>query len=427
MKQTLKISIVIFSAFVLYACKKDKPALPVLTTTTVTEISYTTATSGGFVINEGGAGVVSMGICWNTAQKPTIENNMYTTDGSTGAFTVNLTGLTPNTLYYVRAFATNEGGTGYGEQVSFTTINTGIPELETTNILEISGTSAVSGGNITDDNGSEVTTRGICWATIDNPTVNDSKIIDASGGKGFFSGNLAGLDEGTLYHVRAYATNSIGTAYGNQLSFVTNVSDIDGNIYRTVIIGTQAWLTKNLKVTHYGNGDEIPYTGGSIYWLGNNTGLYCNYNDDPDNGDVYGRLYNWYSVNDNRKLCPAGWHVPADSEWETLGTFLGGPASSDGILTLAGGKMKEAGLTHWTGMNVGADNSSGFTALPGGRRSDDGMPPFGNLNTDAFWWSSTEIDALTAFSRCIYGTSEYLIRENYNRKSQGFSVRCIKD
>ena len=238
--------------------------------------------------------------------------------------------------------------------------------------------------------------------------------------------NLTGLSEGTRYYIRAYATNSVGTAYGNQLSFVTNVSDIDGYVYHTVIIGTQVWLKENLKVTHYGNRDDITYAGGSNPWLDNTTGLYCNYNDDFNNIAVYGRLYNWYSVNDSRKLCPAGWHVPADTEWETLGTFLGGPAIANGVLTLAGGKMKEAGMTHWTTMNVGADNSSGFTALPGGRRFDEGTP-FGNLNTDGFWWSATQVDAILAYSRSIYGSGEFLIRDNLYKKSLGFSVRCLKD
>jgi len=454
--------------------------------------------------------------------KPTIENSIYNMNGSTDAFTCNLTGLTPNTIYYVRAYATNSSGTGYGEQVSFKTINTEIPDVETTTILEVSGHSAISGGNIVDDNGSEVIARGLCWATTANPAINDSKTIDASGGKGSFSGRLTGLAEGTVYHVRAYATNSVGTsygldctfttlsrpvlttvaisditlisatsggnisfdggaqvtasgvcwgtseeptitnnvttngvnngaftsnltglsegtryyirayatnsvgtAYGNQLSFVTNVSDIDGNVYHTVIIGTQVWLTENLKVTHYGNGDDITYAGGSISWLDNTAGLYCNYNDDLNNIAVYGRLYNWYSIIDGRKLCPTGWHVPTDTEWETLGTFLGGPATAGGVLTLAGGKMKEAGLTHWTTMNVGADNSSGFTALPGGRRFDEGTP-FGNLNTDGFWWSATEVDAIQAYSRSIYGSGEFLIRDNFYKKSWGFSVRCLK-
>lgn len=524
MKNVFNISIIILSIFLLNACEKDKPTPPVLTTSIVTEISYTTATSGGNVTNEGGATVLSMGICWATAEKPTIANSTQKVSGATGAFICNLTGLTPNTIYYVRAYATNSSGTGYGEQVTFKTINTEIPELETSPVSEISGNSAVSGGNIVEDNGSEVIARGICWSTSANPTVSNNKTVDASGGKGTFSGRITGLAEGTVYHlrayatnsvgtsygadltfttlsrpllitvaisditlisatsggnitndggaqvtargvcwstsenptitsnvtsnglnngafssnlnglsqgtryfIRAYATNSVGTGYGNQLSFITNLSDIDGNVYHTVLIGTQVWLTENLKVTHYANGDDITYAGGSIPWLDITSGLYCNYNDDLNNAAVYGSLYNWYSVIDSRKLCPSGWHVPTDAEWETLGTFLGGQATAGGVLTLAGGKMKEAGLIHWTTMNVGADNSSGFTALPGGRRFDEGATAFGNLNKDGFWWSATEVDAVQAYSRSIYGSGEYLMRDNLYKKSWGFSVRCLKD
>ena len=218
MKNIFRISGVIFVIFFMNSCKKDKPTTPVVTTSAATQISYTTATSGGELTNEGGAHVTIKGVCWNTSAEPTIANNKTTENGGAGAFTSNLTQLTPNTLYYVRAYGTNVAGTGYGNQISFTTNQLNVPVLTTTDITAITQTTAVSGGNITDDKGSSVTVRGVCWTTSENPTTSDSKTADGSG-TGSFTSNITGLNAGMTYYVRAYATNSAGTAYGNQQSF----------------------------------------------------------------------------------------------------------------------------------------------------------------------------------------------------------------
>lgn len=137
------------------------------------------------------------------------------------------------------------------------------------------------------------------------------------------------------------------------------VTDYDGNVYQTVLIGDQCWMMENLKVTHYRNGDPIPHVTDGVTWGNLTSGAYCNYNNDEGNVATYGRLYNWYAVDDSRNIAPAGWHVPSDAEWQTLVDYLGGDA-------VAGGKMKEAGTTHWASPNTGATNESGFTALPGG-------------------------------------------------------------
>ena len=194
--------------------------VPTLTTTAVTSITLTTAVSGGNITADGGGAVTARGVCWATTATPTITDSKTTDGTGTGSFTSNLTGLLPATTYYVRAYATNSAGTAYGNEVSFTTTAIVVPTLTTTAVTSITLTTAVSGGNITADGGGAITARGVCWATTANPTISNSKTTDGTG-TGSFTSNLTGLLPGTTYHVRAYATNSAGTAYGNDVSFTT--------------------------------------------------------------------------------------------------------------------------------------------------------------------------------------------------------------
>jgi len=195
--------------------------IPTVTTDAITAITQTTATSGGIVTLDGGKPVTSRGVCWSTSASPGIANN-HTSDGSgTGAFVSNITGLTPNTLYYIRAYATNLNGTAYGNQLSFTTLRQSTLATVTTNtVTNIKSTTATSGGDVTSDGGASVTTRGVCWNTSTNPTISNPRTIDGSG-TGTFNSYLTGLRSKTRYYVRAYAINSNGTAYGNQQVFTT--------------------------------------------------------------------------------------------------------------------------------------------------------------------------------------------------------------
>lgn len=195
--------------------------LPTVTTSNVTDVTQTTATSGGNVTSEGYGIVSAKGVCWSTSQNPTISD-AHTTDGTgTGSFTSSITGLTENTTYYVRAYATNEAGTAYGEQKSFTTPHaTTLPTVTTNNVTEITQTTAVSGGNVTSSGYGTVSARGVCWSTSQNPTISDSHTSDGIG-VGSFVSSLSGLAENTTYYVRAYATNEVGTVYGEQKTFTT--------------------------------------------------------------------------------------------------------------------------------------------------------------------------------------------------------------
>ena len=301
------------------------------------------------------------------------------------------------------------------------------PVLTTTAVSAISSTTAISGGNITSNGGSAVTSRGVCWASTQNPTTSNSKTTDGTG-SGIFTSNLTGLSENTTYYLRAYATNSVGVAYGNEISFKTTlsssgtVSDIDGNVYHYITIGTQVWMFENLKTTKYRNGDPIPNITVDPSWMALTTGAYCCYNNDAATyKTVYGALYNWYAVADSRNIAPVGWHIPSDAEWNVLINFLGGSG-------VAGGKMKEAGLTHWNTPNIGATNSSGFTALPGGVCIffDGMLSMFSAVGDHGSWWSSTARDAAYAWCSGL-GCNGADVSLSYSYKQAGFSVRCVRD
>ena len=188
-----------------------------------------------------------------------------------------------------------------------------------------------------------------------------------------------------------------------------------------VQIGTQVWMKKNLDVDHYINGDSIPEVQDSTKWANLTIGAWCYYNNDPVNGVVYGKLYNWYAVNDPRGLAPSGYHIPSDEEWTELNSCLGS--------TLAGGKLKSTGTIEggnglWSSPNTGVTNSSGFSGLPGGYRNNNAH--YLNISFDGVWWSSAEyVDSFAWNLNLVYGIAN--THRDVNDKVCGFSVRCVKD
>ena len=206
------------------------------------------------------------------------------------------------------------------------------------------------------------------------------------------------------------------------------VTDIDGNVYQTVLIGDQCWMAENLKVTHYRNGDPIPNVTDDYEWSLLSTGAYCEYDNNPANVATYGRLYNWYAVDDSRNIAPEGWHVPTDAETKQLEMYLGmSQAEADATSwrgTDEGGKLKEAGTTHWSPPNTGATNESGFTALPGGYRNLSGY--FNHMGLIAYFWSSTEYFSTNAWYRDLHYYNSQVGRYDFN-KHYGFSIRCVRD
>ena len=199
------------------------------------------------------------------------------------------------------------------------------------------------------------------------------------------------------------------------------VTDIDGNVYNTVIIGTQEWMKENLKTKHYSDGSVIPNVTQTVDWVNLSSGAYCDFDNNTNNVATYGRLYNWYAVADNRNVCPSGWHAPSLEEWDVLINTLGGES-------IAGGKMKSTGTLQnqdglWYSPNTGATNSSGFTGLPAGTRFDAG--DFRDLHSFGSWWS-TDGDFGSAWSPRLQDT--HTMVEWFNNYARiGKSVRCVKD
>ncbi len=233
----------------------------------------------------------------------------------------------------------------------------------------------------------------------------DSIVLMSPGGKKF---KLTITDEGTI------ATSEI-------IQQSKTITDIDGNVYNTIVIGTQTWMKENLKVTHFRNGDEILEILDSAQWANQtwNIGLSTILTSDPSYVSTYGRLYNWNVVIDYRNVCPVGWHVPSKDEWTTLIDFLGG--NNQGTVD----KLKEAGTIHWLDPNTG-NNESGFTALPGGRFPIYPQYQFLWINASGSWWSTTAIDDSTAWGYSIIVNFDH-VSEWQDSKDQGFSIRCVKD
>lgn len=298
-----------------------------------------------------------------------------------------------------------------------------LPSVTTVGVSAITQATATFEGNVTADGGAAVTARGVCWCTSPNPSTADNNIVVGSG-TGSYTCDITDLNASTTYFICAYATNSAGTAYGTQIQFTTSneepitVTDIDGNVYEAVTIGDQVWMKENLKTTKYNDGTAIFNVTDNTEWGNLVTGAYCWYYNYPDAyKDTYGALYNWYALGTGI-LCPNGWHVPTHADWAQLADFLGGEAK-------AGGKLKEAGTTHWLEPNIGATNETSFTALPNGVRDKDGGV-FWGLREWGTWWSATEYSTDSAMIYMLYYNYSDLYH-TYRDKNFGFSIRCVKD
>ncbi len=417
------------------------PTIGALTTYDASNITINSVTSGGNITSDGGSPITARGIVWDVHPNPTIALNSKTNDGvGIGAFDSSTIDLESNTVYYLRAYATNLYGTAYGNQITFTTpINPDdLPIVITTDVTDITPNTAISGGTVTSVGASAVSSRGVVWSVTPSPTINNTGITINGANQGNFISNLTNLLPNTTYYIRAYATNLQGTGYGEELSFTTEpllyttgtgVNDVDGVHYNSVIVNGQEWTSSNLNVTKYTDGTPIPQKLTAATWAASTTGAWCYYAFQTSNGIVYGKLYNWYAIagiwNEasktdptlRKKLAPTGWHVSTTADWSSLSGFLGGA-------TVAGGFIKEAGTSHWQSPNTGATNSTGISALPGGKCLPDGT--FSGIGTIGNCWSSDEYNTTNGWCSGIQNTTKNLTSAPID-KQNGFSVRLVKN
>lgn len=434
----------------------DQKTVPVV----YTNRAYNTANEvyddvQGIILSDGNCNITERGIYWsasaNMAPATKIVSNAITDD-----FVCHIPNVVQGQVLYACAYAVNEKGTGYGDTI---TLRNGerpavVPTVSSTSVTSITSNSACSGGTVLDDGGADVIARGVCWSTIQNPTASNSHTTNGTG-TGSFTSNLTGLSAGTTYYVRAYATNSVGTAYGSEMTFTTNsaydggqpcsdtptVTDIDGNTYNTVQIGIQCWMKENLRTTHYSDGTSIPLSNTISYDVAYR---YCPYNSSY--ASTYGHLYNWPAVMHNASssnsnpsgvqgVCPAGWHVPSDAEWTQLTDYV---SSKNEYLCVAYGSYiysfeiakALASVSGWVagtadcavGNNPSSNNATGFSAVPVG----DIMTSYEGAGCLTSFWSTTQSSSLASYYRGLNFDRSGVVR-GANNTYCGKSVRCLKD
>ncbi len=423
----VKIGLIGFLFTVLITCKKETPkVLPNIAASEVTNITANSATAGGTVSTDGGDPVTARGVCWSsTIANPTVLDSKTSDGTGLGIFTSSITGLKAGTTYNIRAYATNYVGTAYYSQAAFKTKDLALATVTTSPITSITIISAIGGGEVVSDGYSQIIARGVCWSVNPNPIFNPnfSSIegqTSSGEGLGGFSSSIKDLRNNTKYYVRSYAENGTGISYGTQTSFTTlsssagTVSDVDGNIYNTIMVGSQVWFKENLRTTKFNDyspkiNDKltfIPNVTNNTEWGKLTTPAYCWYNNDVSYKGSYGALYNWFAVNTG-KLCPTGWHVSSDDDWKALSAYLGDDS---------GNKVREIGMSHWS--FTGGTDLIGFTALPGGMRNDyTGI--FTDIQNYGFFWITGNITD--------YYVSSQLGRDTYAIKQVGESIRCVKN
>lgn len=445
-----KIFIVFFIVFFTPGCEKDDPAeKAVMGTPAVSEITINTVVISSTVEYNGGAAITDKGVVWSTSLNPAIDNNegKKSAGSDDGDFSLTLTGLSTATIYYARAYGTNSEGTAYSDHIMFTTEGE-LATVTTSEVADITSESAVSGGEVTDDGGLEVTARGIVWSTSENPDINSNEgIMEDGNGTGEFTSNLDDLQPLTTYYVRAYATNSKGTSYGEIVGFETAfpcgtdlVDPRDGKVYKTIQIGDQCWMKEELR---YLPKVSPPLVGSETipnYYVYGYEGATVSDAMATDNYKNYGVLYNWPAA---IHACPAGWHLPGDEEWTQMVDYLIDEYDLTNEISDINGVANIIKSCHQVDSPIGGDcNTSehprwdshdthygtdqlGFSAIPGGARNSQGF--FINMGAYKYLWTSTEYSSVYPWSRIIYRHSGAVSRNRYASKILGMSVRCVSN
>ena len=404
---------------------KTKASVETLGAENVTTFS---AILSGEITDDGNCTIIAKGLCWAPySQIPWFDSTRYgvsVIEGDDTYFRDTLQ-LSPGTKYYVRTFVQNEMGTTYGGTIIVTTPG-GKPSFSVVPTVTCTDSSATIYFSV-ENSGLETSVLVKYGMDMNYSTTVFNETNDSNKE---YSVTLS-LDYGTKYYYRVEIKNCLGQNYvtGNFQTETPDCVDIDGNVYKSVKIGDQIWITRNLDVAHYNDGTEIPYVESDEDWLkagDDKMGARCFYNNDPELRKVYGTLYNWYAI-DTKKLAPNGWHVPTNAEWVKLCLAL---CVIDGNHR-DGYVCREAGTAHWQAPNEGATNASGFTALPGGGRGIDGTTyqlGFHYLTAAGIWWNQGgEIN--DEFARMVYTTYDiqYLLNNRSMYKNTGLSIRLVKD
>ncbi len=369
---------------------------------------------------------------WRKSNADYLIENKLIDSKKTSEVNIKINYLLANTNYIVKSYAKRKDNKiQYGAEVAFTTKAFEIPSVITKNVLNIEYNSLTFNGSVVSNGGSKLINMGVCWSLNSNPIITDNKII-INGDSSYFSTQINNLNSYTKYFIRAFASNATGTAYGTILEVTTKlkpiiqgngVTDIEGNIYASVIIGDAEWMAENLKVTKLNDNTDLQLEIRDASW--GSAGLwprYCWYkNEEVKYKNLYGALYDGLSA-ENVKICPSGWHVPNNIEWSKLIEIAGG-------WDKAGKKLKQVGTINWRLPNDSVTNETGFTALPGGERTySNGM--FRYLNEIGRWWStSPSLDGNGNKKLRLY----YLFNDSYRIQTEdmhlieGASIRCVKD
>jgi uncharacterized protein (TIGR02145 family) len=362
-----------------------------------------------------GRGVSAKGFCWDTINIPNLNKNFTNEGDNSNAFSSQISNILPDKKYYLFSYVTSSLGTAFSDVKEFVTFTP--PKVNTYTITANSFSTAMANGSVAISNSFTPIELGFCYDSKPNPSITNTKRTSSI--YSAFAANLTSLTPNTTYYLKAYATYSFGTIYGNEVNFKTplapmiynisgTMSDIDGNTYNTVTIGNQTWMTENLKVTNYRDGSPIPYSTSSwsVLTVGGRGALFGN------TSLGFGYLYNYRAILDAREIAPAGWHIPTKLEWQTLIDNLGGNF-------LAMSQM--ASLNNWSSVTCSRTNNSAMSIFGGGVRGSDGIDVFMNFKTN-FWTSKN--DNATAFefnNSCIINSISGL---PFNT---GCYIRCVKD
>lgn len=445
-----------------YSVRCIQDGVGIVNTISVREVTGNSVKIDGEVLSDGNATVTSRGVCWNQTGNPDVSDSKATAGEGIGRFVSTISSLTPGTQYYVRTYVTNVHGTAYGEQKNFTTLD--YPKVKTGDVSDITTTSAVVNASVVSDGGAAITERGVCWSKSQNPTTKNDHYANGTVEKDI-SVHITNLEHGTTYYVRAYATNSVGTSYGKEMTFKTlvpfvcgksTVKDHEGNEYNTVQIGAQCWTKENMRCkTSPSTGknileypaDSYSFTGKKAYYV----------NGNANNTAQYGLLYNWCAAVDTfnvqygetstdttydnapsvtfsgnrRGICPTGWHVPGDDEWDELEKYVSSQSAyrCDGEeYYIAKALASKEGWEYYdddctVGNNSSANNATGFSAVPAGVYYDS----YDWFGFGADFWSATQLDSNYAYNRGLsYGGANVGSDDGTNVHC-GYSVRCLRD